>query len=383
MGLSMATTAMVARRIGEKDAEGAAESAIQAILLGVFVSTTVAIIGIVYAPELLRLMGGDASVVATGTPFARTILGGNIVIFLLFLNNAIFRGAGDATLAMRALWIANIINIVLNPCLIRGLGPFPELGLLGSAVGTTVGRGTGVAFQLWILFGGKSRIKIGWRQFRLRVDVMLRLLRVSVTGMVQMLVSTASWLGMIRIISTFGTAALAGYMLSIRVAILAFLPAWGLCNAAATLVGQNLGAGKPERSEQAVYRAGVFTMIFMGCLAVVFISFAPAIMRIFSNDPLVVRYGTDCLRVISSSYIFCAWGMVTVQAFNGAGDTMTPTLINLGCLWGLQIPLGYFLSTKLELGPVGVFTAIAISQTALAIVGLLAFRTGRWKKSRV
>lgn len=383
IGLSMATTATVARRTGEQDPEGASTAAAQAILLGVLLSTILAVIGGFFAPDLLRLMGGQPSVVRAGTPFARTILGGNLVIFLLFLNNAIFRGAGDAAIAMRALWIANAINIALNPCLILGLGPFPKLGLWGSSVGTTIGRGSGVLFQLWVLFGGGSRIRVGWSRFRLRAEVMARLIRVSVPGIVQFLVSTASWTGLIRIISTFGSQALAGYMLSIRVAIFAFLPAWGLCNAAATLVGQNLGAGKPDRSEQAVYRAGFYNMIFLGTIALIFIVFAPGIMHVFSTDPAVVGYGVDCLRIVSAGYIFYAWGMVTVQGFNGAGDTLTPTYINLACLWGLQIPLGYFLAHVAGLGPRGVFLAIALAQSTLAVVGLLAFRSGRWKRHRV
>ena len=383
VGLSMATTATVARRTGEHDPEGASTAAAQAILLGVVLSTILALIGGFLAPALLRLMGGQPSVVRAGTPFARTILGGNIVIFLLFLNNAIFRGAGDAAIAMRALWIANAINIALNPCLILGLGPFPKLGLWGSSVGTTIGRGSGVLFQLWVLFDGRSRIRIGWSRFRLRADVMARLIRVSVPGIVQFLVSTASWTGLIRIISSFGSQALAGYMLSIRVAIFAFLPAWGLCNAAATLVGQNLGAGKPDRSEQAVYRAGFYNMIFLGTIALVFIIFAPRIMHIFSTDPVVVRYGVNCLRIVSAGYIFYAWGMVTVQGFNGAGDTLTPTYINLACLWGLQIPLGYSLAHVAGMGPSGVFLAIALAQSTLALMGFLAFRSGRWKRHRV
>ncbi|MDX1980067.1 MAG: MATE family efflux transporter [Bryobacteraceae bacterium] len=381
IGLSMATTAMVARRVGEKDEEGAGEAAAHAIYLGIGLSVVIALIGIAFAPQILHLMGGDAKVVATGQNFTRVILGGSVTIFLLFLNNAIFRGAGDAAIAMRALWLANGVNIALNPCLILGLGPFPELGLLGSAVGTTIGRGCGVLYQFWVLSQGRSRIILRAPQMRLKVNVMWRLMRVSFTGILQFLVSTSSWLGLIRIIATFGNSALAGYLIAIRIIIFAILPSWGLCNAAATLVGQNLGALKPERAEKAVYQAGWYNMVFLGAIAVVFIVFATPLIGIFTHDPEVQRYGVSCLRFISYGYMFYAWGMVTVQAFNGAGDTLTPTFINLACQWILQIPLAWVLAYPVGMGPTGVFLAMTLSESVLAIVGLWLFRRGRWKGS--
>ncbi len=383
VGLAMATTAMVARRIGERDPDGASVAAVQAILLGVVFSVGTAALGVIFAPDLLRLMGGDATVVETGKGFTRMLFGGSVTIFLLFLNNAIFRGAGDAAIAMRALWFANIINIILNPCLILGLGPFPQLGLLGSAVGTTIGRGCGVLFQFWVLFGGMSRISVNARQVRVNLEVLLRLLRVSFTGILQFLVSSASWIGLVRVISGFGSSALAGYMIAIRVIIFSILPAWGLCNAAATLVGQNLGAGNPDRAEKSVYRAGFYNMIFLGTLAIGFIALAGPILRLFTTDPEVVSYGVGCLRFISYGYVFYAWGMVIVQAFNGAGDTWTPTVINFACQWVFQIPLAWFLAFPAGMGATGVFVAITIAESLLAVVGLWLFRRGRWKVQKI
>jgi putative MATE family efflux protein len=383
VGLSMATTAMVARRIGERDPEGASVAAVQAILLGIVFSVGTAALGVIFAPELLRLMGGDAAVVKTGQSFTRMLFGGSVTIFLLFLNNAIFRGAGDAAIAMRALWIANIINIILNPCLILGLGPFPQLGLLGSAVGTTIGRGCGVLFQFWVMFGGMSRISVSARQLRVNLEVLLRLLRVSFTGILQFLVSSASWIGLVRVISGFGSSALAGYMIAIRVIIFSILPAWGLCNAAATLVGQNLGAKNPDRAEQSVYRAGFYNMIFLGTLAVGFLVLAGPILRLFTAEPEVIAHGANCLRYISYGYIFYAWGMVIVQAFNGAGDTWTPTIINFACQWVFQIPLAWFLAFPAGMEATGVFLAITIAESSLALVGLWLFRRGRWKGQKI
>lgn len=383
IGLSMSATAMVARRIGEKDVKGASVAAAQAIFIGLFCSVPISLIGIVFAPELLRLMGGEPAVVAMGQNFTRVIFGACVSIFLLFLNNAIFRGAGDAAIAMRALWIANIINIALNPCLILGLGPFPQMGLLGSATASVIGRTAGVIFQFWVLFGGMSRIHVRPRELRVDWPVLWKLLKVSGTGIAQVLITTSSWLGVVRLVASFGSAALAGYLIAIRIIIFAILPAWGLSNAAATLVGQNLGAGKPHRAERAVYRAGLFNMLFLGSIALVFIVFAEPLLRIFSNDAEVIKQGVLCLRFISYGYGFYAWGMVVVQAFNGAGDTLTPTYINLGCQWIFQIPLAWLLAFPLGMGPVGIFLAITISESTLALVGLLLFRRGAWKTQRI
>jgi putative MATE family efflux protein len=311
------------------------------------------------------------------------MLGGNATILLLFLINGIFRGAGDAAIAMRALWLANLVNIVLDPCLIFGLGPFPELGATGGAVATNVGRGAGVVYQFYRLAQGSGRLSISRRHLRLDFDVMLRLLRLSLGGIGQFLIATASWLGLVRILTPFGSAALAGYTIALRIIVVAILPSWGMSNAAATLVGQNLGAGKPERAERSVWRTGFYNMVFLAGVAVVFIALAEPLIRLFSQDPEVVRIGADCLRLISYGYVFYAYGMVMVQAFNGAGDTATPTYINIACYWLFQIPLAWALARSLGLGPRGVFLAITISESLIAVVGMLAFRRGSWKTRTV
>lgn len=383
IGLSMATTAMVARRTGEKDAEGAARAAVQSIAIGIITSVPVAVVAITFAPQLLRLMGGTPDIIEAGTGYATIILGGNVVIMLLFLNNAIFRGTGDAALAMRALWIANAFNLVLDPCFIYGLGPFPELGVTGSAIATTIGRGVGVGYQFWVMMSGKARVRIRREHIRLDGPVMLRLLRVSFGGIFQFLVATASWLGLVRIVAIFGPAALAGYTIAIRIVVFALLPSWGMSNAAATLVGQNLGAGKPERAERSVWVTGFANMVFLGVVTVIFLVFAEPLIRIFTDDAEVIPYGTSCLRFVSYGYIFYAYGMVMVAAFNGAGNTTTPTLINLGCYWFFQIPLAYLLSVSYELGAMGVFMAITIAESMLAVVAVLFFKRGRWKQQKI
>jgi len=383
MGLSMATTATVARRIGEKDHRGASIAAVQSIILGVAASIPVAIVAIAYAPQMFRLMGASEGVLANGAGYARVILGGNVVIMQLFLINAVFRGAGDASIAMRVLWIANLINIVLDPCLIFGLGPFPKLGVTGSAIATTIGRGVGVLFQLWVLFSGKGRVKVDWSSVRLNVEVMTRMVRISLGGMFQFLVATASWLGLVRIVAVFGDAALAGYTVALRIIIFALLPSWGMSNAAATLVGQNLGAGKPDRAERSVWVTGFANMCFLGLVAIAFITFSERLIGLFTTDPAVVPYGVSCLRFISYGYVFYAYGMVMVQSFNGAGDTNTPTLINLCCYWLFQIPLAYSLAIPLGFGAKGVFVAITIAESLLAVVAVAVFRRGKWKTLRV
>jgi putative MATE family efflux protein len=383
IGLSMATTATVARRTGEQDPEGAAVAAVQSIIIGVITSLPLAVAGLAFAPSLLRLMGAEAGVIQIGSTYAAIILGGNVCILLLFLINAIFRGAGDAATAMRSLWLANIVNIVLDPCLIFGLGPFPELGVTGSAIATTIGRGAGVVFQLWILLSGRSRIEVRRKHLRLDVPVMLKLLRISVGGMFQFLVATASWLALTRIITLFGSSALAGYTLSLRILIFAMLPSWGMSNAAATLVGQNLGAGKPERAERSVMFAGWSNVIFLGVVALIFVVFTERIIGIFTTDASVIAYGVTSLRIISYGFIFYGYGMVMVQAFNGAGDTFTPTLINLFCYWLFQIPLAYTLAIHFNLGASGVFMAIPIAETLLTVLAIIFFRRGRWKAMKV
>jgi len=380
MGLSMATTAFVARRIGEKDPEGASVAAVQSIAVGILLSILVGAVGILYAPNLLALMGATPSVIAIGTPYTRILLGGSITIFLLFLINAIFRGAGDAALAMRALWFANLINIVLDPCLINGWGPFPRLNVMGASVATTTGRGLGVLFQLWMLFGGLSRIRVYSRQVRINLQILWRLLRVSFTGILQFLIATASWTGLVRLCATFGSVSVAGYTVAIKIFMFVILPCWGLANAAATLVGQNLGAKKPDRAEQAVYQTGRYTSYYMGSLAVLFLLFARQLAAFFTSDPAVQDVAADCLRFISVGNLCYAWGMVLVQAFNGAGDTRTPSMINFFCYWCFQIPLAYALASGLHWGPRGVFAAIPSAETAMTIASVILFRRGAWKK---
>jgi putative MATE family efflux protein len=383
LGLSIATTATVARRIGEKDPAAAAETASQAVLLGVAIAAVVGTLGFIFARDLLRIMGASPEVISTGSGYTRAIYGGSGTVLLLFLINGVFRGAGDASLAMRVLWTANWINIVLNPCLIFGLGPFPRLGVAGSGIGTTIGRGCGVLLQLWFLSRGKSRVVVHWHQIRLIPALMLRLVRLSLGGMFQYLVSVASWIVLVRMCAVFGSAAIAGYTLALRIILFALLPSWGMANAAATLVGQNLGARKPDRAEKSVWLAGFYNMVFLGLVAVVFIGFAGPLVRIFTSDPAVVSMASTTLRTIAFGYIFYAWGMVIAQAFNGAGDTTTPTVLNLVCFWALQIPLAWLLAFRAGLGPNGIFVAIAIAQSALAVAGVLMFRRGKWKGSTV
>jgi putative MATE family efflux protein len=383
LGLSMGATALVARRMGEKDEAAAGVVAVQAIVVGLLIAAITAIFGYFYAPNLLRVMGGSESVVRMGTGYTRMILGGSATIFLLFLINAVFRGAGDAAIAMRVLWLANIVNICLNPCLIFGIGPFPKLGVTGSAVGTTIGRGIGVLLQLWVLTSGRGRISVRWAQWRIDFHVMIRLVRLSLTAMFQYMVQMASWIGLVRIMASFGSDAVAANTLAIKIIVFAILPSWGMSNAAATLVGQNLGAGKPERAESAVWRTGFYNMLFLGGVGLVFIAFAERIIALFTTDPAVVPIAVSGLRLLSYGYASYAYGMVVTGAFNGAGDTATPTVLNLICFWVCQIPVAWLLAFHTSLGPSGVFVAVVVSDTLLAVLSILLFRRGKWKKTMV
>jgi MATE family, multidrug efflux pump len=383
IGVSIGATATVARRTGEKDPEGAASAAVQAIALGIALAVPIGITGALLAPKLLAFMGGSPALVATGWRYTAIMLGGNVVIMLLFLINAIFRGAGDAAIAMRVLWFANILNIVLGPCFIFGLGPFPKLGVTGAALATTIGRGTGVLFQLWTLWRGRGRVVIRRRHLKLDPAVMLRMLRLSGNAMFQVLIGTASWIGLVRIISAFGSAALAGYTIGIRIIVFAILPSWGMSNAAATMVGQSLGAGKPDRAERSVWIAGFYNMIFLGVVGLAFVVGAPVLVRFFTSDPEVVPYGVACLRYVSYGFLFYAYGMVLTQAFNGAGDTWTPTWLNLFVFWLWEIPLAYILANVLGWGPRGVFIAITVAFSTLAVASAAVFRRGRWKLKKV
>lgn len=383
MGLGIGATAMVARRVGERDTEGASRAAMQAIWLGVFTAAALGIAGVAFAPQLLRAMGADEGVLRTGTTFTRVMLGGNASILLLFLVNAIFRGAGDAALAMRSLWLANAINMVLGPCLIFGVGPFPELGVTGAAVGTTIGRGIGAAWALRRLVRPGSRLQVTARHLRVDPELMWRLVKLSASGTFQIFIGTASWVLLIRIVSSFGSSVIAGYGIAIRLVIFALLPSWGMSNAAATMVGQALGAGKPSRAEAAVWIAGRYNAVFLGALSVLFIVGAPLIVRAFTADPVVAASAIDALRVVSAGFVFYAYGMVITQSFNGAGDTWTPTWINLACFWCCEIPLGWFLALRTGMGAHGAYLAIAIAYAALAVVSVALFRRGTWKTRRV
>ncbi|MCA1814888.1 MAG: MATE family efflux transporter [Acidobacteria bacterium] len=383
IGLGMGTTAMIARRIGEGRREAAGDAAAQAIILGVATSLVIGAFGFTFAPALLRLMGASPSVVAVGAGYPRIIYGANICIVLLFLNNAVFRGSGDASIAMRALWLGNAINLVLDPCFIFGLAFFPRLGVTGSAIATTIGRGTAVVFQIWVLTTGRSRVRVHLAQLRPQLDLTLRLVRVSLGGMFQFLIATASWVVIVRLVSAFGSAAVAGYTVALRIIVVAILPSWGMSNAAATLVGQNLGAGQPERAEKSVWKTGFVNMLFLAGVTLLFLLFAERLVGVFTSDPAIVPYAVDCLRFISYGYVFYAWGMVVAGSFNGAGDTYTPTLINLVCFWLFQIPLAYLLARHTALGARGIFLAIMISESVLAVVCILVFRRGHWKTKRV
>src|SRR6184192_4429236 len=382
-GLSLSTTAMVARRIGEKDPAGAAVAGVQAIVIGLAIAALIGVPCLYYAPDLLRLMGASSQVVAVGSGYARIALGGSAAIMLLFLNNAIFRGAGDAAIAMRLLWVSNIINLVIDPCLIFGWGPFPKLGVTGAALATFTGRSIGVLYQFYRLLRGTERIRVLRNQVKVNFQVLLRLLRVSLTGILQFAIAHTSWIGLVRIVSIFGSAALAGYTIAIRVLIFVILPSWGLSNAAATLVGQNLGAKQPERAQTSVWRTGFYNMLFLGFIGVIFLLFATPIVRLFSNDPVVVPRAATCLRILSYGNIGYAYGMVMLQAFNGAGDTVTPTYVHFFGFWILEIPLAYFLAITARLGANGVYISIVIAEGAIAAAGILLFRRGRWKGQQI
>lgn len=382
-GLGIATTAIVSRRIGEGQPARAVTATVQAIILGLGISLLVGVPGALFAPDILRLMGASESVVATGSGYAAVVFGSSVTVVLIFLVNAAFRGAGDAALAMRVLVLANAINLVLDPCLIFGWGPFPEMGVTGAAVATALGRGIGVAYQCWVLTRRTGRIRIRRADLTVHPHEIGQILRLAVGGTLQNLIATASWLALVRIVGAFGSAAVAGYTIAIRIIVFALLPSWGLSGSAATLMGQNLGAGRPERAERSVWIAGWYNVVFLLAVAVAFVAGARPLVGFFSNDPEVLRYGIDCLRWIAYGYGFYGLGMVLVQAFNGAGDTTTPTIINFGCYWLFQIPLAYVLAFTLEWGARGVFVAVPVAESMLTVVAVLVFRRGRWKTRQV
>lgn len=383
IGISFAATAIVARRIGEKNPTLASQAAGQILLLGAGLSAIMGLILGYFAPDILDLMGAGDEITTLGTDYARVMLGGNATVFLIFLINAVFRGAGDAVIAMRTLWLANALNILLGPCFIFGLGPLPEMGVTGAAVATNIGRGIGVCYQLWHLTGRAGAIRLHWGDFRPQWDLLGSILRTSGNGVLQMFIHTTSWVGLIKILSTFGAPVIAGYTIAIRVIIFALMPAWGLANAGATLVGQNLGAGKPERAEAAVLIAARFNMMVLGGIGVLFAIFAGPIAGLFTDDPAVLPQATRALWIISLAFPIFAAGMCLEATFNGAGDTWTPTRLNFFCFWLGQIPLGWLLAVPAGFGPLGVYIAVPVSFTALTLWSWLLFRRGKWKTQKV
>jgi len=383
IGLSMAATAVVARRIGEKDVDGARIAAVQAIGLGVLISVVIGIIGIIYAKDILALMGGEPDLIAEGYGYTQFLIGGNITVVLLFLINAIFRGAGNASIAMWALVLSNGLNIILDPMFIFGFGPIPEMGVKGAAVATNIGRGTAVLFQLGILFFGWGKIKLMAKDLVLNLKVMVSLIKVSLGGIAQFLIGTSSWIFLMRIMSEFGSEVLAGYTIAIRVIMFTLMPSWGMSNAAATLVGQNLGAKQPDRAEQSVWKTGKYNAWFMGTVSLGYLIFAKTIISWFNTTPEVVKSGSLCLQIIALGYIFYAYGMVMTQAFNGAGDTRTPTKINFISFWLFQLPLAYISALVLGWGATGVFVAITLAEILIAVLAMIWFKKGKWKKVQV
>ena len=382
-GLSIATTALVSRRIGEKNKEDASITSVQAIITGIFASLFIMIPGMFFAKEILGLMGANETMIEESYRYPMIMLSGNGIIMLLFIINAIFRSSGDAVLSMRVLFLANGLNIILDPLLIFGLGPFPELGITGAAVATNIGRGIAVLYQFYLLFRGNGRIKILFRHLKVSVKLIAKLVKLSLGGIGQNLIATSSWVFMVRIIAEFGSDALAGYTIAIRIIIFSLLPSWGLANAAATLVGQNLGAKKPGRAEKTVWTAGFANMILLSLFAIAFITQTGFFLRLFTSDEGVIEAGKICLQFISFGFIFYGLGMVMIQAFNGAGDTTTPTWINLVAFWGLEIPLAYLLAIKAGYDEQGVYMAIVLAESILSVIAVILFRRGKWKLREV
>lgn len=382
-GLAMGATALIARRAGEKDFKAASEVAAQSIIAATVLSLIISVVGLVFPKEILLFMGADQQVAQSHYGFTQLMLGSNIVIMLLFVNNGIFRGAGDASIAMKSLILANVINIILDPLLIMGYGPFPKMGLMGAAVATTIGRTCGVIFQLYHLFSGGDLVKIGVKQLRLRMGLLGKLLQTSSGGMVQFIIGSCSWMFLAKLVAKAGTEATSGYFTAVRICMFTLLPAWGIANAAATLTGQNLGARHPDRAEKSVWRSAFLALCFFVLVALVFFFFGEHLMRFFTSDEIAVKEGKLCLHILAVGYIFFAYGMVLSQAFNGAGDTRTPTYINLFVFWALQIPMAYLLSTYLGWGTRGVYIAIAVCESVLAVLSIFIFKKGKWKRVQV
>jgi len=383
LGLATATTSMVSRRIGEKKPDKASHTAFQAIITGVAVSLIIAIPGAIYSDKLLELMGASNEIITQMSAYTGIMLGSNVVIMLLFIINAIFRSAGDAALAMRVLWIGNIINLILDPCLIFGIGPFPELGIKGAAIATTTGRGIAVLYQFWLLFFGRKRIQLTAKHIGINFRIIARLIKISLGSIGQNLIATSSWIALVRIISIFGSEIVAGYTIAIRIISFVLLPSWGISNAASTLVGQNLGAKKPDRAERAVMVTGWINMILLGIIGLILVIFPAYFIGLFINDPVVLESGIECLRIVSIGFIAYGFGMVLVNSFNGAGDTTTPLKINIFAFWMIEIPLAWILAIKSGMNQQGVFIAIVIAESIMTLTAWLVFRRGKWKLKEV
>jgi putative MATE family efflux protein len=382
-GIAMGATALIARRVGEKNFQDASKVASQAILIAVGFSIIISIVGFLFPKEILLLMGADKAIAEEHYGFTQIMMMSNVVIMLLFVNNGIFRGAGDASIAMKALLVSNAINIILDPLLIMGYGPFPQMGLMGAAVATTIGRSVGVLYQFWHLFNGKSLIKISTKHLQPNIALIKTILGTSSGAMFQFIIASCSWIFLASIVASAGEDRADGYFTAIRICIFTILPTWGIANAAATLVGQNLGAGKPERAEKSVWRSAMLALIFFIFVALIFFFFGKNLMQFFTSNPLSIEEGKHCLFILSIGYLFFAYGMVVTQAFNGAGDTKTPTYINIVAFWVLQIPLAYFLANYLKLNTTGVYISIGISESFLAIISIIIFKKGNWKKIKV
>ena len=383
IGLCMGATAIVSRRTGEKDPEGAKQAAVQVIFLGITISIIISVIGILFPKEILGFMGGEADLIEEGYGYTQVLLGGNITVMLLFLINAIFRGAGNASIAMWTLILSNGLNIILDPIFIFGFGPIPAYGVEGAAIATTTGRGVAVIAQLFILFKGNSYIKIALKDLVIRTKVMMNIIKVSLGGIFQFFIGTSSWVVLMLIMATFGSEVLAGYTIAIRIMMFTLMPAWGMSNAAATLVGQNLGAQKPERAEQSVWKTGKYAAIFMGAVSIIYLVFARTFLSWFTDNPIVIDNGAICLQIIAVGYLAYAYGMVVIQSFNGSGDTYTPTLINFICFWLFQLPFAYLMAIVLDYGPIGVFWAITLAEILIAVIGIWFFKKGKWKATKV
>ena len=383
MGLGMGATAIVARRVGEHDKAGASVAAMQAIYLALFVAFVISMIGIFYYKEILTLMGASQQVIDSSSSYALWMFAGNYTVTLLFLINAVFRGAGNAAIAMKALLLSNTLNMLLDPLFIFGLGPVPAMGVEGAAIATNIGRGIGVIFQVYCLLKGKSIITINWNQLAIKAKIITNVIKVSVGSILQFIIGSASWIFLMKLMSNFGDEAVAGYTIAIRVFIFTLLPSWGLANAGATLVGQNLGAQQPERAEKSVWRAAYYNAFFMAFVMIVFLTMAPSIIGIFSDQEQVLYYGIQALRYVSLGYIFYGYGMVMAQALNGAGDTYTPTILNIFGFWVFQIPFAYLVAMQLGWGPKGIFIAISLAESLMAIAAIIIFRRGKWKTVKI